>query len=274
MKKNLILILAAIAMALNVQAKKPKTISKVDSVALFNAMGLYDEGRYERSLEIFNDLAETYPDNYLINYERLLPLIRLNRNDEAINVAKRLVKMKDRSPLAFQMYGNLTDLAGKPNEALEIYDKGLKEFPDAGILYLEKGNVFNHYSYFEQALACFNMGIMKDPLFPSNYYRGALTQLGHGNKVWGLIYAETEIMLNLQGEERHAHMAQEIKNTIAQSLVMKNDSIKCTLSPGINMILNDGGSDKTKRRNWTRWAKTYISVSRESIMCVLRTQPG
>lgn len=89
---------------------------------------------------------------------------------------------------------------------------------------------------------------MKDPLFPSNYYRGALAQLGHGNKVWGLIYAETEIMLNLQGEERHAHMAQEIKNTIAQSLVMKNDSIKCTLSPGINMILNDGGSDKNKKK--------------------------
>lgn len=243
MKRSLILSIAMLLVALSSFARKPKPINKVDSVALINAVAMYDEGNYTQALDVFTELAEKYPHDYIINYERILPLYRLERYDEALEIAKKLVKMKDCDTLGYQLYGNLLDMKGDPNEALAIYDKGLKKFPDSGILYLEKGNIYNTYEYYKEAIACFNQGIKVEPDFPSNYYRGALAQFENGNKVWGLVYAEAEILLNLGGHDRHAHMAGEIRKHLSESLSVSGDTIKCRLSPSIDITVSSGGKN-------------------------------
>ncbi len=47
-------------------------------------MGLYEIGEFERSLDIYNQLANIHPDSDNVWYNRGLALKSLGRNEEAV----------------------------------------------------------------------------------------------------------------------------------------------------------------------------------------------
>jgi len=214
---------------------------------LRSAIGLVDQGLAEAAMTDFDALAKEYPDNYIVQYERLFALYHLGKYEEVADGAKKLTKHKEASPVVFQMYGNVLDILGKPKEAIKIYEKGLKRFPDAGSLYLEIGNVHVSQHDYDAALASFNKGIDVQPGFSSNYYRAGLLYLcTEDAKVWGLVYAETAILLNPSNEERHADLGMVIhdcfKDNISISSKDGKTDAKITLVPSRNIKLNSKGN--------------------------------
>ena len=59
---------------------------------------------------------------------------------------------KNVEPELFKLMGNSYDILKKPEKAYESYDAGLEKFPKAGMLYLEKENVYWNKKDFEKAL--------------------------------------------------------------------------------------------------------------------------
>lgn len=193
---------------------------------------MYENDMPETAFIGMDSLARAYPDNYVVLYERLTCLYKLERYDEVVDGAKKLFGHKDESPLVYQICGNALDMMGKRAEAQEIYKEGLKNFPDAGMLYLELGVVELNQKKYDSAFNWFNAGIQACPMFPSNYYRAAQLYFDSTDRVWGLVYAETEMMLAHDNGQRFNEMAADIVDAWKKAISVKieADSTEITIS--------------------------------------------
>ena len=210
-------------------------MTEQDYRTLEKAIMLVDGGMTAAALGDFNDLAKRYPDNYLVLYERLYALYMLGQYSEVANDAIDLLNRPEAQYVAFQLCGNACDMTGNSTEARRIYQLGLDRFPNSGSLYLELGNLDWAEERYMAALPYYLQGIKVDPNFASNYFRAAIISFAIDEaKVWGLIYAETEILLAPNNEERHNYMAQTIRDCYTESIESKANGSK--LETSINLV--------------------------------------
>ncbi len=89
-------------------------ISPDDRQLLSKAVEMVDMGLSEAMIPDFDALAGRYPDNYLVQYERLYNLYNLynlGRYDEVLKKEKFILGHKNSSELAYQLIGNSYDLS-------------------------------------------------------------------------------------------------------------------------------------------------------------------
>lgn len=243
MKNYVLSLILGIFVAVSAVADNKSEISQADFDRLHNAVKLVDGGMAEAALTDFDELLSKYPGNYLIAYERLYACYSLGRYDEVVKKGEKLLKSSEASPLVYQLVGNAYDILGKVDKSRSTYEKGLKRFPNSGPLYLEIGNTYLHQSAYNEAVENYNKGIDVDPDFASNYYRAAEIFFQVDKlKVWGLAYAETEILLNPNSSERNSVMALAIRNCLTDNVKidLNADSVsaKVTLVPERDIIGN------------------------------------
>lgn len=198
---------------------------------LQTAIALIDDNRAGDALNILDKLAEAFPENYYVQYERMYALYALGRYGEVAEMGKNVVKLKNRNELAFQLYGNALDMLGEPEKAQRIYRQGIRQFPEAGELYLELGNLAFAAENYTEALEDFNLGIEADPSFPTNYYRGAYMFLNSDNPIWGLVYAESYILLDPTDNTRFKEMSESAYDCFRNHIKVlhEHDSTKVTI---------------------------------------------
>lgn len=187
------------------------------------AIELMDNGKINESIKLLKEAQKLDPDRFDYPYEiayayylkedykRVIKLLEKNSNHT--NVNERL----------YQLLGNSYDILGKTDKAFEAYDRGLKKFPNSGMIYLEKGNVYWDKSEFEKALPFYEKGIELDPKFPSNYYRATLIYCRSSEEIWGMIYGE--IFMNLErNSKRTAEISKLLYNTYKSEIKFTSDS--------------------------------------------------
>src|SRR5690554_6052079 len=143
----------------------------------------------------------------------------------------------------YQLLGNLWDESNDEGMATAIYDKGFAKHPNAGCLFLERGNISYKNSNYKRALFYYEEGILKDPEYSSNYFRAANIFLGSSEEVWGIMYGELFMLL-----ERNTLRTQEMSKKLYDVF---HDEITFSNS-GINISLNDPTiiySDSPERPN-------------------------
>lgn len=219
----------------------PESVQKT----LQNCIWLMDNGMAQSAMEDFDRLDKEYPDNYVVQYERMYALYQLGRYDEVVKAAKKLLKNKDVTALVYHIYGNALDDMGKAAKARKIYSEGLKRFPDAGMLRLELGIMDMKEQKYNDALTQFERGIVATPSFASNYYRAAQILLSSDDRTWGLVYAEAAILLAPGNAERHRELAAGIRDTWKDVLSFKteNDTVmaKVTLVASRKVSVDEDG---------------------------------
>ncbi len=115
------------------------------------------------------------------------------------------------------------------------------------MLYLETGNLDVSAEDYNAALKNFNKGIDVEPNFASNYYRAAELYFASENfRVWGLIYAEAEILLAPSNRARHRDMGQAIKDCFLSAVTIVTEGekteAKISLVPSRNMSISTDDS--------------------------------
>ena len=160
------------------------------------AIQLMDSGKIEESIILLKESEKLDPENANYPYEIAYANYLKKDYKTAIQILEKLVNYKNVSANVFSLWGNAYDNLQNPEKAIEIYDLGLKRFPDKGLLYLEKGVVFEFEKDFNKAVEIYKKGISVEPNYPSNYYRLSKLYLDSSNKVPGFIYGE--IFLNLE----------------------------------------------------------------------------
>ena len=173
------------------------------------AVKLMDNGKIDESILLLQESEKLDPENANYPYEIAYAKYLKKDYKTAIQILEKLVNYKNVNANIYSLWGNAYDNFGDPKKAIEIYDVGIKKFPDKGLLYLEKGVVYELEKDLYKAIEMYKKGISVDPKYPSNYYRISKLYLDSSNIVPGLIYGE--IFLNL---ERTTDRTKEISKLI------------------------------------------------------------
>jgi len=187
-----------------------------------------DDGDYDEAARLLESVLAADPKNFLANYETGYLLYMQERYEEAVEVLRR-IKRKDYPPL-YQLLGNAYDMAGDRKRAVKTYEKGLRENPDAGRLYLELGNIAYAERQYDRALACYRRGATVDPAHPSNYRSLALLYAISTEPVWTLVWGE--LFMNLErGSGRTSAMSETLARTYRDNIRIEGDTaVRMTFS--------------------------------------------
>lgn len=187
------------------------------------AISLMDEGKTSESRKYLEEAKKLDPDNPSYEYEIAFSYNIDKNYAKVIKVCKALTKHKNVFPMVYQMLGNAYDYDGNPKMAIKTYEKGMKIFPKAGNLYLERGNMELMQKQYNAALDYYIEGTKVDPMYPSNYYWCTKLYLSGDNEYLGMIYGE--LFMNLERNSgRTAEISEMLYNTYDSQITFPGDT--------------------------------------------------
>lgn len=189
------------------------------------AIKLMDEGKIDESISLLQECEKMDKEDYTYPYEIAYAHVLKKDYATAITILDKTKKYKTANSQVYQLSGNCYSYSGKPETAIKEYEAGIKKFPNAGNLHLEKGNIFLDQKKYSEAVENYERGINADPSFPSNYYRLALLYLDSNDKLSGLIYGE--IFMNLERTtKRTTEISKLLFDTYKSSIQFNGDETK------------------------------------------------
>lgn len=187
------------------------------------AIELMDNGQIKESIKLLEEAEKLDPERFDYPYERAYAHYKDGDYKGAIKILEKLRNHKDASERHYQLLGNSYDIIGKTDKAFKVYNEGLEKFPNSGMIYLEKGNVFWGKEEYDKALTFYEKGIKLDPSFPSNYYRASLLYCSSSEEVWRIIYGE--IFMNLErNSDRTIKISKLLYDTYKSQIKITSDT--------------------------------------------------
>lgn len=188
------------------------------------AIKIMDSGKPAEAIPLLQEAEKLDPDNIDIPYERSYALYMMQDYKSARDILKKLRRRNEAGPNVYQLLGNSYDMLEDSRKAISTYEDGIKLFPAAGNLYLERGVMEIKVKDYNKALQFFEKGIEMAPKFPSNYYwAGKIFCSASDVEVWGMIYGE--IFMNLErNTARTAEISQLLFKTYKSEITFPTDT--------------------------------------------------
>lgn len=241
MKKILLLFCFLLFGIQNSNSQTPKDFALTKAK---EGIKLMDEGKFDESIQLLEEAERLDPEKFNYPYEKAYAYYLKKEYNKTIKILESITNHKNVQPHLFQLLGNSYDILEKPQKALEIYDIGLKKFPSAAMLHLEKGNVYWNKKEYANAIPHYEKGIEANPMFASNYYRLAKIFCNSDDEVWGMIYGE--IFINLErNSDRTYEISKLLFDTYKSEIKFISDT-KTEVSFSKNTILNPNTIGKNK----------------------------
>lgn len=218
----------------NSQTNKELALSKGKE-----AIKLMDEGKLDESIKLLKEAKKLDSEKFDYPYELAYAHYLKKDFHEAINILETITDHKNVQTQLYQLLGNSYDIIGKSEKALEVYNAGLKKFPNAGSLYLEQGNVYLEKNQPENALPFYEKGIEADPKYPSNYYRATQIYCNSTEELWGMMYGE--IFINLErNSKRTSEISQLLFETYKNEIKFTSETTaEVSFSQNVIMAVDD-----------------------------------
>jgi len=218
--KNLLLILLLV-FSINIFSQR----NEIAWSKAKEAIKLMDDGKIDESIILLKECEKLDGKDYTYPYEIAYAYTLKKDYVTAIDLLDKTKKYKNINSQVYQLSGNCYSYLGKSDLAIKEYEAGIKKFPKAGNLHLEKGNIFLQQEKYNEAIENYEKGIKADPMFPSNYYRLALLYLDSNDKLSGLIYGE--IFMNLERTtKRTSEMSKLLFDTYKKSVLFNGNETK------------------------------------------------
>src|SRR5215831_1029453 len=125
-------------------------------------VALHDKGDYEGAIKKYDEALAIDKNNYLASYEKSFTYLVMKKYAECIELSKFLLKLDPANPntkSVYINYGSAMDNNGDPDEAIRIFDEGIKGFSDSYLLYYNKGLTLSKLKKNDEALNAFETGL-------------------------------------------------------------------------------------------------------------------
>lgn len=198
-----------------------------------NAIHFMDNGMVDTGIDMLKDLDKAHPSNRAVVYEIVYGYIVKQDYEEAYQWAKKLLKLKDADADSYFIAGNAFDYVGKRKEAIEIYEKGLKKFPNSARLWVEKGNMAYMMKNYDESVECYEHAIDVDPNYDAPYYRLANLYALSTDPVWAVMYAQN-YQLQASKYDRLMEMGKLIYDLYRENVTRKDGKWEVTFTKTVN----------------------------------------
>jgi len=159
-KTGLLLMLALASNVLFAQKKEEAEKLVAEGVAY------HDKGDYEGAIVRYNSALELDKDNLLAMAEKSMSLLSWEKYDEAVECCKQTIAAhpgdKDLKTV-YVTFGNAYDALNKTDKSVEVYNEGIKQFPDFYQLYFNKGITLSSVKKYDDALLCLQKSMLCNP---------------------------------------------------------------------------------------------------------------
>lgn len=204
------------------------------------AIQLIDAGKFDESIVLLEKAKKLDPKSMMYPYEIALAHYFKEDYALAIEILTSLTHHKKVENVVYQLLGNAYDMIGKPEIALATYKEGMLKFPESGVFYMESGVVKFKQADYDEALRLYEEGIKVEPNYSSNYYRLSNLFSMTDEKIWTLLYGEYLILLE-PSTQRTQETSQLLYDTYQKIYVAKTDSSgEFNLTKkGINLVVDN-----------------------------------
>ncbi|MFH0894290.1 MAG: tetratricopeptide repeat protein [Bacteroidota bacterium] len=143
----------------------------------------HDKGDYEGALKKYDKALTLDKDNLMALAEKGMTLLALDKYEESAACCQLALDKhsgdKDLKSV-YVTYGNALDALKKTDKSIEIYEEGIKQFPDYYQLHFNKGITLSSVKSYDEALLCFQKSAKLNPRHPGTH--NALARILNANK--------------------------------------------------------------------------------------------
>ena len=232
MKARIILLAALLFVSFNVTFAQNDLDSR-----LREAVNCIDNGLTTQGIRLLEEVVKDYPKDFVANYELAYAYYISEDVENAYARIKKMKKLKNLTDQYYQLKGSMEDEMGKPDEALATFQKGIKQFPSSGLLYVEMGIMYQKDKNYDQALAMYEKGMTVAPTYPSNYFRAADLLIGSSLPIWGLTYGEMYLLLD-PTSARADYLSSRISDFLIKSTTITDTSANINLGKSFNIYMD------------------------------------
>jgi tetratricopeptide (TPR) repeat protein len=170
------------------------------------------QGDYANALLVLNRAALVEPGSSAVQTD--IAYVKYLQRDysSAKETIGPLLDKADAEVRTFQVAGNIFKGLEEVKDCEKVYVKGLKKFPQSGVLHSELGELYWAMKKPEDAIRTWEKGIKADASHSGNYYHAAKYYFAMADKVWSIVYGET--FLNL---ESYSTRTAEMKTILLES---------------------------------------------------------
>lgn len=245
MKKLLLLLMLALVSNIIFSQHKEDAEKLVDE-----GITLHDKGDYLGAISKYDKALELDTDNLLALAEKAFSLLTLEKYDESIQYCQKAIEKhagENALKAVYVTYGTSLDDLKRPEKSIEIYDEGIKQFPDFYLLYFNKGITLSGIPKNDEAILCFQKSMTLNPNHAGSHNALARLLNVEGNRIPSILAFCRFLILEPQSGRAKDDL------TILQKLIKKN--VKKTgeksITVSINQGLLDGNSPKENNFNST-----------------------
>lgn len=232
--------------------------NKADAEKLVDeGIELHDKGDYDGAIRKYNKALEVDKDNLLALSETALSLNTSGKYDEAIKISKQAISTHPNEDLSnvYVTYANSLDYLKKTDEALKIYDEGIRKFPDYYQLYFNKGICYANSTTPNEAIGYFQKALLVNPNHP-----GSLNAIGvmemSSNRIPAILTFSRFLVVEPQTSRAKKNL-ESLKNLLMQGVVNNSDK-NITININPNTLSDSKGK---KRENDFSQADLILSMS-------------
>jgi len=132
----------------------------------------HDKGDFEGAITYYDKALELDKDNLFALAEKAISLVSLNKYEDVVVVCKKAIELhpnESNLKIVYVAYGNALDALKKTDKSIEVYDEGIKIFPEFHHLYFNKGITLSSVKRNEEALQCFQQSVTINPNHASSH---------------------------------------------------------------------------------------------------------
>ncbi|HTM67214.1 MAG TPA: tetratricopeptide repeat protein [Flavipsychrobacter sp.] len=169
-------------------------------------------GAVNQATVLLQQAIQLAPSVLVLHRDLAQTLNLAGKYDEAYKTIEPIIDNGQGDEMSYQIAATALSGKGEKRKTKNMLEKGLKAFPNSGILYRELGLYYEKQNDQEYALDSWLKGIQMDPIYHLNYYDAARIYATTNKPIWTILYGE--IFCNL---ERQTSRSLEMRKTILQA---------------------------------------------------------
>ena len=170
--KRIIAIICTFIISVNLFSQNKEEAEKL----VEEGVAYHDKGDFEGAIAKYDKALELDKNNLVALAEKAFSLLSTNKYDEAVTYCQKAIELHPSDKglkTVYVTYGNSLDALKKTDKSIEVYDQGIKQFPEYYQLYFNKGVTLSSIKKYDEALLCFQKSIQFNPKHP-----GSLNAMG------------------------------------------------------------------------------------------------